>query len=526
MNNIESFDYIIAGAGSAGCVLAYRLTEDPSVRVLLLEAGGEDSAPQIPIPAAFATLLKTEWDWDYNTIEQKQIGRSLYMPRGKMLGGTSSLNAMAYIRGNRADFDSWRDDFGADGWGYEDVLPYFIRAENNSHMSGPLHGTNGPLHVEDTVYRHELTQAWVESVVGWGLKHNDDFNGEFQQGANYYQATYHNGRRWSAADAYLRPALSRPNLTVRTHAYVSKVLLEGSCAVGVSYRIGASEISVRAEVEVLLSGGTINSPQLLLLSGIGPADQLRKHNLDVVVDLPGVGENLHDHPSVPIIWFTKSTDMVDLVGDPREMALWQTSQRGALASIVGEAGAFFSTADDTMPPNIQVTVAAGPLAEVFAAKRPEKPCFTAVTSLVNPHSRGRLQLHSADPQAHPKLDLGFYDDPADFNALLSGMRKVIDMSQSGPLKRYLDRPFMPDRYDLDDDALAEYARQLTQTLYHPVGTCAMGTNKEAVVDPYLRVHGVKGLRVVDASIMPAVTRGNTNAPTIMIAEKAADLIRG
>lgn len=524
----ESFDYVIVGAGSAGCVLANRLTADPSVQVLLLEAGGEDTADEVKIPAAFASLFKTKWDWNYETTHQKYLGKSAYWPRGKMLGGSSSMNAMIYIRGNRADYDGWRDSFGAHGWGYDDVLGYFIRSESNTRFGAPLHGIDGPLRVEDRVFTHELTQGWIDAAVGSGYKHNDDFNGIEQNGVGNYQVTCRKGRRWSIADAYLRPALARPNLTVRINSAVTKILLEGAHAAGVSYLDSLGEHAVYADGEVLLAGGAINSPQLLMLSGIGPAAHLAEHGIDVAVSLPGVGENLHDHPAAPIIWSTRdSSDLLEHA-TPVGMLRWQLTKRGPLASNVGEAGGFMSTGHGQHAPNIQFHVAP----TVFydnGLREPSLPGFTTAATLVDVASRGRLRLRSTHPLWRPEIDPAYYSEPADFDAVLAGLRTLIDIGRSGPLARYLHEPFLPEAHDLDDmddAALASHIRRWTQTLYHPVGTCAMGTGEQAVVDPALRVRGVVGLRVVDASIMPVVPRGNTHAPTVMIAEKGADLITG
>ncbi|GAB3485606.1 GMC family oxidoreductase [Amycolatopsis cihanbeyliensis] len=520
----ESWDYVIVGAGSAGCVLANRLTEDPSSRVLLLEAGGEDTADEVRIPAAFASLFKTRWDWNYETVEQKHLGKSAYWPRGKLLGGSSSINAMIYIRGNRADYDEWRDSHGAEGWGWDDVLPYFVRAEGNTRLGGPLHGSAGPLRVEDRVFTHELSRAWVDSAVSWGLKRTEDFNGESQEGAGLYQVTCRKGQRWSAADAYLRPAMGRPNLTVRTRAQATRVVLDGGRATGVSYLEGGVERTAYAESEVLLCGGAINSPQLLLLSGVGPAEHLREHDIEVAVQLPGVGQNLHDHPAAPIIWSTRDTSDVVDSATPAGMLRWQLTKRGPLASNIGEAGAFLSTVGAQGAPDMQFHVAPT-LFYDNGLREPTVPGFTSAATLVRVHSRGRLRLRSAHPLWRPELDPAYYADPTDLDAVLSGLRTLIEIGRGGPLARHLDKPFLPNRLDLDEDALAEHVRANTQTLYHPVGTCAMGTGEQAVVDPALRVRGVDRLRVVDASVMPVVPRGNTNAPTIMVAEKAADLIR-
>lgn len=526
MADRETFNYIVVGAGSAGCVLANRLTEDPGVSVLLLEAGGEDDADEIHIPAAFPTLFKTKWDWNYETVEQKHLGgRPAYWPRMKGLGGCSSMNAMIYIRGNRVDYDGWRDRHGATGWGYDDVVPYFVKAEHNSRLAGPLHGTDGPLHVEDRGYTHELSHAWVDAAVAWGLKPTDDFNGAEQEGAGLYQVTCHKGRRWSTADAYLRPVLDRPNLTVITHALATRVVLDGSRAIGVDYQRHGSPHTAFADGEVLLSGGAINSPQLLMLSGIGPAQHLRELGIEVAANLPGVGENLHDHPVTGLLWTTRgTTDLVDLATTGR-LLRWKVTGRGPFASNIGEAGAFFRTRDELDAPDMQIHVAPS-LFYDNGLHEPDQQGFTAGATVVAPVSRGRLRLRSADPRWRPEIDPAYYADPADFETVLAGVRMLREVARQPAIARFLDRPFKPADLDrISEDRLAEHVREITQTLYHPVGTCAMGTGEHAVVDPELRVRGIDGLRVVDASIMPTVSRGNTNAPTIMVAEKAADLVK-
>jgi choline dehydrogenase len=517
-------DYVIVGAGSAGAVLAARLSEDPGVRVLLLEAGPEAEADEISMPAAFPALFKTRWDWNYTTTEQKQLhNRRAYWPRMKALGGCSSMNAMIYIRGNRTDYDAWRDEYGAAGWGYDDVLPYFIRAEGNTRLGDPWHGQDGPLHVEDRSYTHELTRLWVDSAVHAGMKPTDDFNGPEQDGAGLYQVTCRNGRRWSVNDAYLTPARERPNLDVVTGAFATRVVVQGERATGVVYRHHGREVTAAASREVLLCGGAVNSPHLLLLSGIGPATQLREHGIDVVADLPWVGQRLQDHPATPLIWYTRgTTDLVEF-SNVRNLLRWKVRGTGPLSSNVGEGGGFLRTREDLPAPDIQYHVAPAGFYD-NGLREPTRRMFTAAPTLVSVRSRGSLTLRSADPAWHPEIDAAYFDDGADLDTMLAGIRRLWEICTQGPLAKHLDEPWQLPSDPTDEDLL-EHVRTWTQTLYHPVSTCAMGSGEEAVVDPDLRVRGVDGLRVVDASVMPAVPRGNTNAPTVMIAEKASDLIR-
>ncbi|MCW2845252.1 MAG: choline dehydrogenase [Nocardioides sp.] len=520
----DSFDYVIVGAGSAGAVLAARLTEDPTTSVLLLEAGGEADADEVMIPAAFPTLFKTRWDWNYSTTEQKQLNnRRAYWPRMKALGGCSSMNAMIYIRGNRADYDSWRDQYGAAGWGFDDVLPYFTKSEGNARFGGPLHGQRGPLHVEDRRYTHPLSHAFVDSAVSHGLKRTDDFNGEAQEGAGQYQVTCKGGRRWSTNEGYLKPARSRPNLTVATGAFAGRVELTGDRATGVTFRQGGTEHTVTARREVILSGGAVNSPQLLMLSGIGPAGHLAEVGITAKVDLSGVGSNLQDHPVVPLLWYTRGISDLAQLNNVRNFVRWKARGTGPLASNIGEAGAFFSSRDGLVAPDIQIHAAGSGFYD-NGLHEPTSRMFTAAPTLVSVHSRGSVRLRSADPSWHPAIDAAYLEDQTDLDALLAGARRTWEMCTQGAVAAYLDRPWnLP--ADPTDEDLVEHIRTWAQTLYHPVATCAMGSGEDAVVDADLRVRGVDGLRVVDASVMPAVPRGNTNAPTVMIAEKAADEIR-
>ncbi len=520
----DTYDYVIVGAGSAGTVLAARLTEDPGTTVLLLEAGGEADADEVRIPAAFPTMFKTKWDWNYSTTEQKQLhGRRAYWPRMKALGGCSSMNAMIYIRGNRADYDSWRDQYGAEGWGFDDVLPYFVKSEGNTRLGGPLHGQDGPLHVEDRTYTHELSDLFVQSAVSAGHKPTDDFNGAEQEGAGLYQVTCKQGRRWSTNEGYLRPVRTRPNLTVTTGALAARLEISGERATGVTFRQSGAEHTVHAAREVLLCGGAINSPQLLMLSGIGATTQLAEVGIETKVELSGVGANLQDHPVTPLLWYTRGTTDLGQLNNLTNFIRWKARGTGPLASNVGEAGAFFASREGLAAPDIQIHAAPAGFYD-NGLREPTSRMFTAAPTLVSVQSRGSIRLRSADPTWHPAIDAAYLEDQSDLDALLAGARRTWEIVTQGALSNYIDRPWnLP--HDPTDEDLLEHIRTWTQTLYHPVATCAMGSGEDAVVDASLKVRGVEGLRVVDASVMPAVPRGNTNAPTVMVAEKAADEIR-
>lgn len=526
MSSFESYDYVIIGGGSAGCVLANRLTQDQSVTVLLIEAGGEPDADEISIPAAFSTLFHTKWDWDYQTTGQKQLdARPTFWPRMKALGGCSSMNAMIYIRGNRVDYDGWRDAYGATGWGYDDVLPYFKRAEHNGRLGDPFHGQDGPLYVEDHRWNHELNHAWIASAVASGMSANDDFNGAAQEGAGFFQVTCHNGRRWSTERAYLAPIRDRSNLTVSTGALVHRINLEGDRAVGVTFEHQGGQRTVTANAEVLLSAGAIGSPQLLMLSGIGPGTHLRETGVQVLHDLSGVGGNLHDHPVVPLIWETKGTTDIMEFNNLAGMLKAKTFGRGALTSNVAQAGAFLHSRDGLPAPDLQVHFTPTGFWDNAAHESATRKVTVGAT-LVNVASRGAIRLRSTDPSWHPSIDPAYYDDQRDLDAMVSGCEQLLQVAAHGPLAEFLDKPFMPGSDSPTTEQLEAHIRKETQTLYHPVGTCAMGDHADSVVDAELRVHGISGLRVIDASVMPEVVRGNTNAPTIMIAERAADLILG
>ncbi len=527
------YDYVVVGAGSAGCVLAARLSENPSVKVLLLEAGPPDDADEIHIPAAQNLLYQSSYDWGFRTVPQDRAdGQSVYWPRGRMVGGSSSMNAMIYIRGNARDYNAWRDEYGCDGWGYNDMLPYFIRAEQNSRGASIFHGGSGPLSVVDPKFRSVTTAAFVDSAANAGAARNDDFNGATQDGVGFYQLTQKDGKRWSAADAYLHPAANRPNLTVQTDALVTSVLIDGGRAAGVRYLHRGAEQVARADGEVVLAAGAVNSPQLLMLSGIGPADHLREHGIVVFADSPGVGANLSDHPCVSAIWSTpKVRGLAELAG-PKNMLRWQLAHSGPMTTNIAQSGGFARTEPDLPAPDIQWHVLPAAFRDGGLADASERAMSVLVT-LVHVRSRGKLTLRSADPRHKPVIDPAYLADSRDTEALVRAVRMAREIADTRPLRKMWASELAPG-HDLRSDAeLRDFVRRDVTTLFHPVGTCAMAgrsqldrTRLAGVVDTELRVHGVEGLRVADASVMPTVPRGNTNAPTIALAERAADLISG
>jgi choline dehydrogenase len=501
--------------------------------VLLLEAGPPDTADQIHIPAALNLLFGSTYDWGYRTVPQERAaGQSVYWPRGRVIGGCSSINAMIYIRGNKLDYNTWRDQYGCDGWGYNDLLPYFIRSEANSRGPSPYHGGSGPLSVVDPRHKSPAPSAFVEAAVNAGATANPDFNGPEQDGVGFYQVTQKEGRRCSAADAYLHPAQDRPNLTVQTDALVASVMTEGGRAVGVRYLHRGEAKVARAEAEVILCGGAVNTPQLLMLSGIGPAEQLREHGISVIADSPGVGTNLSDHPIVTALWSTPKVRGLAEQAGTRNLLRWQLTHTGPYTTNIAEAGGFARSEPGLPAPDIQWHVLPVPFRNGGLADPTDRGMSVLVT-LVDVRSRGRITLRSADPRHKPLIDPGYLTDPGDTAALARAVSIVREIAEVRPMRKLWTAEEAPGPDVQDQDAVRDFVRRDVTTIYHPVGTCAMtgepsvnASGLPGVVDTELRVRGVLGLRVVDASVMPAVPRGNTNAPVIALAERAADLISG
>jgi choline dehydrogenase len=538
-------DYVIVGAGSAGCVLAARLSEDPGTSVILIEAGGDDRPGKekgqflsnlwIQVPIGYSQTLKDpKVNWLYQTEPDPGTGgRTHVWPRGKVLGGSSSINAMLYVRGQRADYDGWRQ-LGCEGWSWDEVLPYFRRAQHQSRGGNELHGTGGPLHVGDPADGHEVSEAAIEAAEALGLK-RQDCNGPSQEGVSWFQVNIKDGKRHSAAVAYLHPAMRRPNLKVLTRALARRVAIEGRRVIGVEIERGAERQIVRARREVILSGGTINSPQLLELSGIGQAERLRELGIEVVQDLPGVGENLQDHFVVGLTYRLKrgTISVNELARGPRllrELGRYLVGKRGLLTLSAAHVALFTRSRPDLAGPDLQyhilpATMDADKLANQQVMELEKEPGLTIAPCQLRPESRGSVHCKSSDPAVHTAIVPNYLADPLDREVVIAGLKFGRRLATTDPLAAYVDHETAPGPHVRDDDQLLAHARAQGTTIYHPVGTCAMGIGPHAVVDPALRVIGIEGLRVVDASIMPRLVSGNTNAPTIMIAEKAADLIR-
>jgi choline dehydrogenase len=528
-HDVAEFDYVVVGAGSAGCVLANRLSADGRHSVLLLEAGPKDSNFWIHVPIGYGKLFKDKSvNWMYQTEPEPGLGgRQVFQPRGKVLGGSSSINGLLYVRGQHEDYDRWRQ-LGNVGWGFDDVLPYFKKAENQIRGADQYHGTDGPLSVSDWRHHDPLSEAFVKAAVEAGVPFNPDFNGATQEGAGFFQTTTQRGRRASSAFCYLRPARSRANLRIETDALAQRVTFEGRRARSIDYRQNGVVRSARARREILLSSGAYNSPQLLQLSGVGPADLLKQHGIDVVLDAAGVGHDLQDHLQVRLVMrCAQKVTLNDIVASPLRSALagaqYAAFRNGALTIAAGTSGAFFKTSPRLATPDIQIhfipfsTDKMGEKLHAFSG-------FTASVCQLRPESRGSLKIRSADPAAPPEIRINYLATETDRGAFIDGIRILRDILARPALKPFVVSEAYPGSDKVSDEDILDYCRRTGSTVYHPTSTCRMGSDPLAVVDQRLRVRGIEGLRVVDASVMPDLMSGNTNAPTIMIAEKASDMI--
>ncbi len=527
----ERFDHVIVGAGSAGCVLAARLSEDPGTRVLLLEAGPPDRSLWIHLPIGYGkTMWSDTYNWRFETEPDPNMnGRRIYWPRGKTLGGSSSINGLIYVRGQREDYDHWAA-LGNPGWSYDEVLPYFIRSEGNVRGASPFHGGSGPLKVSDIGARHELIEAFIAGAGQSGVPRSEDFNGARQEGAGYYQLTTAKGWRVSTAKAYLKPARRRANLRVETDALATSLIMDGQRATGVRYRQGGAMKEAVCDGEVLLAAGSIQSPQLLQLSGIGPRALLERHGIPVLVDAPEVGENLQDHLQIRLTFDCTrpitTNDQLNSIWGRLQLGLqWLLFRAGPLAVGINQGGCFMRALPaEARTPDIQFHVATLS-ADMAGGKVHDFSGFTMSVCQLRPESRGHLRIRSPDPFEPPAMQPNYLSTDLDRRTAVAAVKAARAIAASAPMRPYVRREVKPGPALVSDAELLEFCRDNGATIFHPSGTCRMGSDPRAVVDPRLRVNGIAGLRVVDCSVMPALVSGNTNAPAVMIAEKAADMIR-
>lgn len=527
---MANYDYVIAGGGAAGCVLAARLSESPEVRVLLLEAGPVDKDPFIHMPVGFYKMTSGPLIWPYKLVPQSNAAfREIPYTQGRVLGGGGSINAMVFTRGQAADFNCWVTEHGCSGWSFDDILPYYKRSEDNNRLAGDYHGVGGPLGVSDLITPTELARAFVLSCQQLGMPYNPDFNGAQQRGCGLYQVSQRNGRRSSTVE-YLKRAKGRANLTVRTGCLATKIRIENGRALGIEYSRGGTTEFERAERETIVASGAIGSPKLLMLSGLGPADELKELKIPVVADIAGVGRNLHDHYDIDIIYDLNGPHSLDRYKKWHWM-LWAGAEymlfnKGPVTSNVVEGGAFWF-ADHSQPaPDLQFHFLVGAGVEAGIAPVPSGSGCTMNSYFLRPRSRGTVKLRSADPAAAPAIDPNYLGDPYDLKISVEGLKVSREIMTQSAFKPYLRREHLPGPDVKTQAECEEYARRYGRTSYHPVGTCKMGVDEASVVDPQLRVRGISSLRVVDSSIMPVLTSSNTFAPTVMIAEKASDMIRG
>ena len=520
------YDYIIIGAGSAGCTLAYRLSENPAHRVLLIEAGGKDWRPEIHIPAAYSRLHHTPMDWAYSTVPQPGVNnRMMHQPRGKALGGSSSTNCMAYVRGNKLDYDEWAE-LGNRGWSYEEVLPYFIKSENNEQIHNEFHGQGGPLNVTKSQhYVTPLGEAFIQACESKGIPRTDDFNGAEQIGAGFFQFTIKNGKRGSTSSTFLKQAKNRPNLRILSNTHTRKIIIQDQKAVGVEVQKGKNIRNIYAHKEIILSAGSFGSPHILMLSGIGNQDHLSDVGIDPIHHLPGVGQNLQDHLILGLCSTTDQPVSFNTKETLGNLLTYLFSKKGPFSASPLEACAFYKTDPSLDRPDMQLHFAPAHGSDMHdhTSFPRDHDGYSILPTLIRPKSVGEITLKSSDPFEYPNINPKYFSHPEDLEIMMRGVKMALELFKTEAFAPFIDKISMPEKYDTDEDLL-NHIMDKVETCYHPVGTCKMGHDEMAVVDDELNVRGIANLRVADASIMPTIISGNTNAPTIMIAEKAADFI--